>query len=80
MSDSDHTIVYIIGFFIGFIIRVTGFWRYLVVQKLINTLLSNVISTSVGRVALSGKARLRDAHISPVSVVPCAFWRICVSY
>lgn len=80
MSDSDLSLIYIIGFFIGLILIVTGFWRYLVVQKLRNTPLSKVISASVGLVALSGKARLREPLISPVSGVPCAFWRIFVSY
>lgn len=73
MSDSDLSIIYIIGFFIGLILIVTGFWRYLVVQKLRNTPLSKVISASVGLVALSGKARLREPMLSPVSGVPCTF-------
>ncbi|MDO9323924.1 MAG: hypothetical protein Q7T80_03095 [Methanoregula sp.] len=80
MSDSDLFIVYLIGFFIGLLLIVTGFWRYLVVQKLKNTPLSKVVSASVGLVALAGKARLYQPQLSPVSGVPCAYWRIFVSY
>lgn len=57
-----------------------GFWRYLVVQKIKNTPLSKVSSASVGLVALAGKARLRGQQLSPISGVPCAFWRVLGSY
>ncbi len=80
LSDSDLFIIYAIGFFIGLLLIVTGFWRYLVVQKLKNTPLSKVSSASVGLVALAGRARLYQPQLSPVSGVPCAFWRIFVSY
>lgn len=50
------------------------------VQKIKNTPLSKVSSASVGLVALAGKARLREQQVSPVSEVPCAFWRIYGSY
>jgi hypothetical protein len=51
-----------------------------VVQKLRNTPLSKVSSASVGLVALAGKARLHEPQMSPISGIPCAFWRIFGSY
>lgn len=57
-----------------------GFWRYHVYQKLKNTPLSKVSSAAVGLVALSGKARLGEPLTSPISGIPCAFWRIYASY
>ena len=80
LSDSDIFLISVIGFFIGLLLIVTGFWRYLVVQKVRNTPLSKVSSASVGLVALAGKARLHEPQVSPVSGVPCAFWRVIGSY
>jgi hypothetical protein len=80
LTDSgDIFLISLIGFLIGLLLMVTGFWRYLVVQKLRNTPLSKVSSAAVGRVALSGKARLGEPLVSPISEIPCAFWRIYAS-
>lgn len=54
--------------------------RYLAVQKIKNTPISKVSSASVGLVALAGRARLYQPQLSPVSGVPCSYWRIFVSY
>jgi hypothetical protein len=80
LSDSDIFLISVIGFFIGILLIATGFWRYLTVQKLKNTPLSKVSSASVGLVALAGRARLHEPQVSPISGVPCAFWRVIGSY
>jgi hypothetical protein len=59
---------------------VTGFWRYLLYQKLKNTPLSKVSSAAVGLVALAGRARTGEPLKSPIGGEPCAFWRIFASY
>jgi len=51
-----------------------------VVQKIKNTPLSKISSASVGLVALAGKARLSGQQLSPISRVPCAFWRVTGTY
>jgi hypothetical protein len=79
MESGDIFLISAIGIFIGLVMIATGFWRYLVVQKLQNTPLSKVSSVAVGLVALSGTARLHEKQNSPISNVPSAFWRIVCS-
>ena len=80
MDSSDIVIITVIGFCIGLLMIVTGFWRYLVFQKLRNTPLSKVSSAAVGLVALAGRARPDAPLKSPIGETPCAFWRIYASY
>lgn len=80
MDSSDIVLISAIGFCIGLLLIVTGFWRYLVYQKLRNTPLSKVSSAAVGLVALAGKARLEESLKSPIGETPCAFWRVYASY
>jgi hypothetical protein len=79
-GSDDIFLVSAIGFVIGLIIMVTGFWRFLLVQKLKNMPLSRVSWVAGGLVSLFGKARLREPQNSPISDVPSAFWRIVCSY
>jgi hypothetical protein len=79
-QSGDIFLISALFFGVGLLVTASGLWKYLVAQKIRNTPLSKVSSASVGLVALTGKARLSGQQLSPVSNVPCAFWRVFGSY
>lgn len=72
--------MFVVAFFVGLYYIYEGVRRYQLVQKINNTPTSSVQSAAVGLVELAGKARQKDGLNSPISKVPCAYWRLVFQY
>jgi hypothetical protein len=79
-NSGDILGILILGFLGGLWLIYSGMKTFLFVQKIKNTPTSKVGSAAVGMVELSGKARSRGNLKSPVSGVPCGYWKITAEY
>ena len=70
----------IISFAVGIYCITSGLRDYLFLQKVKNTPTSKAGSAAVGFVELSGEAEDAKSEKSPVSGVPCTYWRILGEY
>jgi hypothetical protein len=70
----------VIFFILALLIMLSGLRQYLFLQKIKDTPVSKVSSAPVGLVALEGRAKSKVPEMSPISKIPCVFWRIIVKY
>jgi len=78
---AGNCIIYLIAGFIGGLWMIYGGVKeYLLLQKINNTPTSKVASAAVGFAELYGKARCPPDLRTPISGVPCGFWRLVAEY
>lgn len=67
-------------FGIGLFAVYSGCKDFRFLQRVKNTPTSKVSSTAIGFVELTGHAERREPVLSPVSQVPCIYWRLAAEY
>lgn len=67
-------------FILSLLITLDGFKKFLFLRKINDIPVSKVSSALLGLVALSGRAMSKVPEKSPVSKIPCVYWRITVKY
>lgn len=67
-------------FGIGLFAVYSGCKDFRFLQRVKNTPTSKVSSTAIGFVELAGHAERREPVLSPISQVPCIYWRLAAEY
>ncbi len=70
----------LIVFLVGVAAIAIQFRNHLFIQKVKNTPTSKVSAVALGLVELSGTAEFSEQMVSPISKVPCVYWKINASY
>ncbi len=78
-SNNAGTFPYLL-FLGGLALLYYGMKQYLFIQKIKNTPTSKTKSVALGLVELAGTAEFNRQIVSPISKVPCAYWKVVWQY